>query len=402
MLGQVRRHASWGGRGFALILAGQLIGAIGQPLILNIPARVTMDWFGDSERDFATITATMANILGQMAGSLLPALFVKDSADFAFMMLIQAIPCSVVLILAYFVAQDRPTVAPSSAAAQQWADRDSSAADKTESPMRRALLSMWHDAAALMTNGNFVWLAAGFSLATGMAWTLLTLQAQIITPCGYSVDVAGISGASLLGVGVASSFGIGFILKLTGFAYVTTQKLLVCGCAAATVAVLLVNSPNHVALVIAMWCFVGAVLQPLMPVTLEHAAEMTFPMVADSSSTILLVAANLIGCVLTFVLTALVALPSFSNCDALLNPASGVMMSAMILAAVVTLPVRVDYRRKKAARVRDGDTNGSGALYGAHVQPSTSELPLCHIDNRDLDHRLVPLLLASTNATTLT
>jgi MFS family permease len=336
-----------GPTGFTIILAGQCIGAVGQPLILNIPARLSMDWFTQSERDIATVAATMANILGQMAGSLLPALLVTGEDDFRALMLYQALPCTVALIIAVIVARDRPTLPASAAAAHQWAEQAKLKSESLDSPSARVLKAMWHDSVALTTHANFVWLCAGFTLATGSAWSLLTLQAQIIQPCGYGNSIVGTSGAALLGVGVLASFAIGVWLQRST-AYVITQKLLVIACAAATVGILGVNRPGNAGPIVAMWCLLGAAIQPLMPVSLEHAAEMTYPVSADSSSTVLLVAANVFGCILTLILTVLLAQPSFSNCSSVVNPASGVILTVMLGAAVVTLPVRKEYRRHDA------------------------------------------------------
>lgn len=49
------------------------------------------------------------------------------------------------------------------------------------------------------------------------------------------------------------------------------------------------NRPDNRTGVIASWAFLGLALEPLMPLTLEHAAEMTYPQSADSSTALLLV-----------------------------------------------------------------------------------------------------------------
>ena len=58
---------------YGVVLFGQVVGAFGQPMLLNVAARLSSDWFPDHERDFATTAATMSNILGQMVASFLPA-----------------------------------------------------------------------------------------------------------------------------------------------------------------------------------------------------------------------------------------------------------------------------------------------------------------------------------------
>jgi MFS family permease len=375
-----------GWNGFAIILAGQCIGALGQPLILNIPARLTMDWFPQSERGMATVAATMANVVGQMAGSLLPALLVTDRADFRALMLYQAVPCTAALLVAALCARDRPAHPPSVAVARQWKEQEdnakqlstlSSSDDAPQAPSQsaRALVAMWRDTATLMSHRNFMWLCASFSLATGMAWTLLTLQAQIIQPCGYSSAIVGASSAALLGVGIVSSFAIGAFLQRSN-AYLLTQKLLTAACAVATLGILAVNRPGSPGAVVALWCVLGAAIQPLMPASLEHAAEMTFPVSADSSAALLLVAANVFGCILTLVLTVLVAEPSFTRCSTVFNAASGTIAAVMLLGVAVTLPLRKEYRRTHAEEVERTRRASACSTNGGLHNHSLPLLPL--------------------------
>lgn len=55
---------------FGITMIGQIFGAFGQPMLLNVAARLSMDYFGENERDYATTAATMSNILGQLVRSL--------------------------------------------------------------------------------------------------------------------------------------------------------------------------------------------------------------------------------------------------------------------------------------------------------------------------------------------
>ena len=60
-------HAAYAVNSVAYVIAG-----LSQPMVLNVPSRLTMDWFPTSERDMATTVATMASVAGQMLFSLLP------------------------------------------------------------------------------------------------------------------------------------------------------------------------------------------------------------------------------------------------------------------------------------------------------------------------------------------
>ena len=82
-----------------------------------------------------------------------------------------------------------------------------------------------------------------------------------------------------------------------------------------------------------------------MPLTLEHASELSYPVPADSSTGLLLVLANLIGTGLIFACTALLNLQVSAECSSVFNPFAYFMAAAMVVGAAVTLFVKKDYRR---------------------------------------------------------
>jgi len=55
-------------KSYQIVLFGQIIAAIGQPLILNSPPRIANDWFPIYERDLAIHVMTQANNVGGALG----------------------------------------------------------------------------------------------------------------------------------------------------------------------------------------------------------------------------------------------------------------------------------------------------------------------------------------------
>ena len=51
----------------------------------------------------------------------------------------------------------------------------------------------------LAENRNFLFLFCGFTIGTGTSWTVIIMEQQLITPCGYSDFFAGIAGARRAG-----------------------------------------------------------------------------------------------------------------------------------------------------------------------------------------------------------
>ena len=67
-------------KSFAYVITGQVIAAIGWPLLSLSPARLATNWFGPNERVLATTVATAAQPLGVALGFAFPSIFVR-SAD---------------------------------------------------------------------------------------------------------------------------------------------------------------------------------------------------------------------------------------------------------------------------------------------------------------------------------
>ena len=344
--------------GFSLLLTGQFAASVGQPLIVNPVSRVAADWFGDGQRDLATTIGTQANVLGQVIANLLPPFVVHTSRDFALLQAVQMVPAVLVLGGMAFTT-DRPPTPPSASAAASWHAGEASGGGgggggiEDGHPYPSALASMWRDCGALLRNGNFLLLLLGWSATTGIGWTLLTVEEQMLSPCGYSDVIAGYSGTALLGLGIITAMVAAPVMARTR-AYALLQKGVMLGCLLATVAVLAVNRPGSPAAVISSWLLLGAGLQPLQPLTLEHAAEMTYPVPADVSSAMLQTGANLVATVQTFVVSPLLNLPASANCSSVVSPAALFIGAWMLIGALITLPIKAVYARTDATDDDDG------------------------------------------------
>ena len=363
--------------------APQLFAAAAQAWALNLAARLTMDWFPSEERDLATTAATMANVAGQMAFSLLPPLVVRTPAELGRIMLLQLPPGLAATAAAWLLLEERPPRAPSASAALQWREREAVAASaKGRAVGSAGLEEMLRDMRTLLANGNFVCLATGFSVGTGTVWAVLILEGQLITPCGYSDALAGLAGAALLGTGVASAFAVGAVMESTK-AYLPLQRGVMAAAVAGTAGVLAAARRGHAAALIGAYCLLGAVLQPLMPLTLEHAAELTFPLSADVSTSMLFMFANTFATLLVLILTPLLALPVSAQCTTVFTPAAGTILALMAVGLAFTLAVKQDYRRSGCEHpharapspespLLGGAAAGAGGAAGVHAAYGTA------------------------------
>ena len=331
-------------------------------MCLNLPARIAMDWFPVEERDLATTAASMANVLGQMVFSLVAPLLVHTPEQLDRIMFVQWVPGVLIAAGSWVFLKAKPKVAPSAAAAIQWREAGVIAARAKKNSggdvTRAAFDTMWKDVSLLLSNTNFMLLASGFSAGTGMVWAVLILEGQLITPCGFSDAFSGTAGAALLATGIVSAFIVGAVMEATK-AYLELQRGVMIAAFAATVGVLAATRPAYPAMLLLAYCLLGAALQPLMPVTLEHAAEMTFPVPADVSTSVLFMMANSFSAFLVLVITPLLSLES--KCSTVFTPTAALILIIMAAGLVATLSVYRDYRRSSAEHPEgNGDGNGGG------------------------------------------
>ena len=64
---------------FPLLLAGQFVVALVQPFFLNIVSKISGEWFPEKEREIATVLASLAQIIGNAAGQVVPSVVVGCS-----------------------------------------------------------------------------------------------------------------------------------------------------------------------------------------------------------------------------------------------------------------------------------------------------------------------------------
>ena len=255
------------------------------------------------------------------------------------------------------VCTDRPPTPPSASAAHQWASREAAqAAPLPEGTSRNwaALYVAWEDTRTLLVHANFLYLAFSFSLLTGIGWTFLTIVGQLLEPCGYSNIIAGAADAVFMGANALGCFAAAPVVESTR-GYVPMQRIFSWLTALATLAVLGAAVPGKPGMVLWAWAALGFCMGPLTPISFEHAAEMTYPLPANGSTSVLNILSNLVGFVQTVVITPLLADPTSASCGTPVTPAAGFTLACAGVGVLFTVLVRKEYRRQNAEGVVAGD-----------------------------------------------
>ena len=284
----------------------------------------------------------------------------------------------VIAVAGWYVCADRPPSAPSASAAHQWAARATAQAAPLPAGSSRnwvALEAAWSDTTTLMQHANFLYLTLSFSLLTGIGWTFLTIVGQLLEPCGYSNMTAGIANAVFMGANAVGCFAAAPVVENTR-AYVAMQRIFSWATAGATLAVLALAVPAQETSVLVAWAALGFAMGPLTPISFEHAAEMTYPLAANSSTSILNILSNLVGFVQTVIITPLLADPTSSACATPATPAAGFTFVNALLGLLFASLVVKEYKRQTAEGVVAGDPwEACGVEEGYAARIPVSALP---------------------------
>ena len=357
------------------VWAGQFIGSFGQPLFLNNVTRLAADWFPVNQRDMAVTITVVARCLGVMAISAAAPYVVREPSQVALLYNWQLPVWVVIFVASLWVIQDRPPSPPSASAAATWAAEDAAKTAPLPPGVSRnwhALQEIWGHTRQLARLPNFLYLALSFALLTGIGWTFLTIVGQLLEPCGYSNFVAGAANAVFMGFNALGCFAAAPVVEATR-AYLALQRGFSYATVAATVGVLAMAREGHAGWVLAAWGLLGFAMGPLTPVSFEHAVEVTYPVPAQASNTILNVVSNLVGFMQTVGITPLLDSGRSLTCSGVVTPAAAFTLAQAGLGLGVTHLIHRDYRRQRAEGVVAGDPWEMGAEVGYEAKQRPGE-----------------------------
>ncbi|KAA0175467.1 hypothetical protein FNF27_03167 [Cafeteria roenbergensis] len=205
------------------------------------------------------------------------------------------------------------------------------------------LSRMWVECRVLLSDPPFRLLLVAFSLGLGLFNAFVTLVAQIVEPCGYNSDDAGIFGGALIGAGLLGAGVAGAALEATR-AYTAALRIGFVLCTATILGLVASLQRDSFGLLVGTFAGAGLTILPLLPVTLESAVEHSFPIVEESASALLLLGGQITGIVFVFVMPLLIP----NDCSTVLTPFAALVAAVLIVATALILCFRVQPRRTKA------------------------------------------------------
>lgn len=175
---------------------------------------------------------------------------------------------------------------------------------KVYRPDLRFRVTIMYQICKLMVNPQYWVLVAGFSFGIGLFNALLTLINQMMEPCGYSTQDAGIASFLLIGGGLIGAYVVISVLR-TARNYNSIIKLgfsgsllSLCG----LISCLNTLGEIHVAALYAAFTLLGFFMLPMLPVVVEVIAEIVYPHVnEDIAVGILLTGGGIVGTCITIV-----------------------------------------------------------------------------------------------------
>ena len=235
-----------------LVMAGQVLAAIGQPFFTDMPPKIAVDWFPPYQRVIADTMASLSMPIGAAVGFVLPAALGLQNMLYAHLCWTGA---SLFLILVFFrTSPERP---------QQAAHGKSFGKE-----LKAALL-----------NARLWCLIASFACSLGSFNTMSTLAAQLVGPFGFTSDDASALGVACTLGGVLGAAVMSVLVGLTG-----KHKPVLVGCCLACVLfsglatlVVVYVGPSGVSLLLAAFAGLGFAATPLMPISFEAAVAVGHP-----------------------------------------------------------------------------------------------------------------------------
>jgi len=277
---------------FYYIFAGQILGAIAQPLICNAPQKLSAFWFPSNQRALSTTIASVANPVGVGIGFLIAQGFVDNDADgleglkqVRNLMFFTAVLGSIMITPIFIFFRNKPASPPSKSA------------DTEKYSYKQSLKS-------LFGNKNYLLFICSTGLFFGLYNVLATVLQPILKPFGYTTVEAGNFGAVTIVAGLIGSIVVGVYVDKTKR---YKKSTLLCSILSTIAAGGLVGLlPAGSGVLFGIVCGIcGFFATPVFPLSFEFCAELSFPVAEAASGGLMVVMTQIVAAFGTVGVTAI-------------------------------------------------------------------------------------------------
>uniref|UniRef100_A0A8C8E1P6 Solute carrier family 49 member 3 n=1 Tax=Oryzias sinensis TaxID=183150 RepID=A0A8C8E1P6_9TELE len=271
---------------FLVVMLGQTLCALAQPLIIFTPTKVAALWFPDHQRATANMIASMSNPLGILLANVISPLIAKSSAEIP--MLAYGAPTCIICFLATLgIRTSQPPTPPSASA-------ESSGSE----PFVQGLK-------LLLKNKAYLVLLLCFGSGIAVFTCFSTLLEQVLCVRGYTNDFAGLCGALFIVFGIVGAGALGlYVDKTKKFIEATkiNMGLTALACVAFSVVSLMPRQKFAVAAVCSLFGLFGF---SIYPVAMELSVECSYPVGEATSAGLVFVSGQVQSVLYIIVLQAL-------------------------------------------------------------------------------------------------
>lgn len=251
---------------YPVVMLGQTLGAIAQPLIIFTPTKLAALWFPDHQRATANMIASMSNPLGILLANVISPVMVESPSHIPVLLIAYMVPACIICFLATVGIRSSAPPTPPSASAET----------SGSEPFVQGLK-------LLLKNKAYVVLLLCFGSGIAVFTCFSTLLEQILCVQGYTDDFAGVCGALFIVFGIVGAAALGvFVDKTKKFIEATkiNMSFTALACIAFSVVSQLRQQKVAVAAVCSLFGFFGF---SIYPVAMELSVECSYP-VGEASS----------------------------------------------------------------------------------------------------------------------
>ncbi|CCM01685.1 uncharacterized protein FIBRA_03749 [Fibroporia radiculosa] len=324
---------------YALVLIGQLLSGIAQPIFQVLVPGYSEKWFDLKSRTTATMLMSIgerpSNPIGTGLGQLISPLVGTTRQSILVMGIIYTAAAPFVLVVT-----DSPPTPPTHAASQK---------NPSFLSLVRAMIGYEpEDRPTYMTwrqRFDFAVVTLAFGVLVGVIIAFSILSAQVMEPYGYSDTISGLMGAALLLVGIVAAMVTAPLFdRVFTHRLAWTCKLLSPILGATWLSLIWAVRPDDTGALFVLMAIIGATSLTLLPVVVELGVELTRN--ANGSSAVLWSSSNLFGMI--FVLSE-GALRAGSDGSPPYNMYRALIFQGVLVCVVVVLVLFIEGKQTRRA-----------------------------------------------------